>query len=77
MNLTGPVGGRMVAGIIAGDQKSETASKRFSGDADVSSDWGRAAELQRGLASRRQSVAQADDGGGISRGGSCFFRPRN
>ncbi|PON68198.1 hypothetical protein PanWU01x14_097580, partial [Parasponia andersonii] len=59
-NLTGPVGGRMVDGIVAGGQKSEMASKLFSGEPVVGGDWRGAAKLRRGTGRLCRSVGWVD-----------------
>ncbi|PON76633.1 hypothetical protein PanWU01x14_033190 [Parasponia andersonii] len=70
MNPTRLVGGRMMAEIIAGGQKSELAFWSFSGIAGDDGDRGQAAWLRRCTGRLRRSVARADDGGGSSyRGG--------
>ncbi|PON33471.1 hypothetical protein PanWU01x14_352480, partial [Parasponia andersonii] len=56
------VGGRMVAIIFTGDEKTETLCKRFSDIAGNGSGWREAAELWRNTGNLRQSVARVDGG---------------
>ncbi|PON39695.1 hypothetical protein PanWU01x14_303350 [Parasponia andersonii] len=60
-NPTGLVRGRMVIGIVAGDEKSDSAFWSFSGIAGDGGDWGQAAELWRRTRRLRRLVAWADD----------------